>query len=428
MTGRPSTDAAVAQEVDRQFAILRRGVVDLVQEQDLRARLARSVKSGAPLRVKLGFDPTSTDLHLGHAVVLRKLRQFQELGHHAIFIVGGATAMLGDPSGKDKTRPQLSREQVEANARTYLEQAFRVVRRDELWEAAGRNGAIEIVDNADWFQKQGFTDFIRLCSRMTVARMIERDSFTKRMKEGAPIGLHEFVYPLLQGHDSVEVRADVELGGTDQLFNLLVGRDLQVDAGQAPQVCITLPLLPGLDGRQKMSKSLGNYVGLTFSPDEVFGKVMSIPDALMPKWFELLVDSFQSERGPAALESLIREQPRDAKAVLAEKITAWLHGDAAAAQARARFDRIFREKAVDEEAPTVVLPAAAAPGGKLWVVALLVRLGFAKSNGEARRLIEGRGVKLDGVVVEDEKLEVGLGDEVLVQAGKRRFARVVVRG
>jgi tyrosyl-tRNA synthetase len=406
-------------EVERQLRLLTQGVVDCVQREELEKRLAKSIASGKPLRVKLGFDPTSSDLHLGHAVVLRKLRQFQELGHHAIFIVGGATAMLGDPSGKDKTRPQLTREQVEAHAKSYLEQAFQVVRRDE------RHGSIEVANNADWFLKQGFGDFIRLCSKMTVARMIERDSFTKRMKAGTPISIHEFVYPLLQGQDSVEVRADVELGGTDQLFNLLVGRDLQADAGQAPQICMTTQVLPGLDGRQKMSKSLGNAIGITFSPDEMFGKLMSIPDDAMASYCELLTDRFAREGGREEFEASARANPRDAKAGLAETITAAFHTAELAAHARARFDRVFREKDVEGEAPEVQIPAAEMPTGKLGVAKLLLRLGFVASSSEANHLVEGRGVKLDGEVVADWKAEVDLACPVLVQAGKRRFARVV---
>src|SRR5688572_23426685 len=311
---------------------------------------------------------------------MRKLRQFQDCGHHAIFIVGGATAMLGDPSGKDKTRPQLTREQVDQNAKTYLEQAFKVVRREE------ERGSIEVLNNADWLLKIDFPGFLRLCSKMTVARMVERDSFTKRMKEGTPIGIHEFIYPLLQGQDSVEVRADVELGGTDQLFNLLVGRDLQSDSGQAPQICMTTGLLPGLDGRQKMSKSLGNYVGLTFTPDDVFGKVMSVPDALMPTWFNLLTDL--DEKRTAELAG---RDPREAKALLAQTVTAWLHGEAPSREARARFDHVFRDRQVPEDVPHVALPASELDGGRLWIVKLLVRLGFASSNGEARRLVAGRG-------------------------------------
>ncbi|MSR46542.1 MAG: tyrosine--tRNA ligase [Planctomycetes bacterium] len=408
----------MAREVLRQFTLLQRGVVDCVSADELKRRLASAIRAGRPLRVKLGFDPTSSDLHLGHAVVLRKLRQFQDLGHHAVFIVGGATAMLGDPSGKDKTRPTLSREQVEHNAATYLEQAFKVVRREEVSQGGG-SAALEVRNNADWFLKQGFADFIRLASKMTVARMIERDNFTKRMKEGAPIGIHEFLYPLLQGQDSVEVRADVELGGTDQLFNLLVGRDLQVDAAQAPQICMTMKVLPGLDGVQKMSKSLRNYVGLTFPPDEVFGKVMSVPDALMGTWYTLLTDVAAEEWEPLA-----SRDPREAKAALAARMADWLHGAPAGSDARARFDKLFRDKEVPDDVERHLLPAAETPDGRLWIVDLLCRLKFAASRGEARRLIQGHGVKLDGAVVVDDKLEVDLGREVLVQAGKRRFARV----
>jgi tyrosyl-tRNA synthetase len=427
MTDRKVADAAAEREADRQLALLRRGAVDCVQEPELRKRLVASVREGRPLRVKLGFDPTSTDLHLGHSVVLRKLRQFQELGHHAIFIVGGATAMLGDPSGKDRTRPQLTREQVEENARSYLEQAFKVVRRDELWSRDGRRGEIEVTNNADWLLKLDFAAFLRLCAQMTVARMVERDSFAKRLKEGSPIGIHEFLYPLLQARDSVEVRCDVELGGTDQLFNLLVGRDLQVDAGQPPQICMTTPLLPGLDGKQKMSKSLGNHVGLVFPPDEVFGKVMSIPDAVMPQWFELLTEPAATEAAAEATKALVRDDPRAAKADLAERITTWLHDADAGAKARQRFDQVFREGDVDAHAEPRQIDAADAPGGRIWMVKLLVLLGFARTNGEARRLIEGGGVKLNHVPVKDEKLEVVPGDGVLVKAGKRRFAFVTVK-
>lgn len=410
------------REAERQVALLMRGVVDCVQADELKKRIASALRNGRPLRVKLGFDPTSSDLHFGHAVVLRKLRQFQELGHHAVFIVGGATAMLGDPSGKDKTRPQLSNEQVEQNARTYLAQATKVVAQEEKWIGGG-SGRLEIRNNADWFLKQGFSDFIRLASKMTVARMIERNSFTKRMKEGTPIGIHEFLYPLLQGQDSVEVKADVELGGTDQLFNLLVGRDLQADAGQAPQICLTTKVLPGLDGVQKMSKSLGNYVGLTFAPDEVFGKVMSVPDALMATWYMLLTDLADEEWA-----GLASRDPREAKAKLAERLTDWLHGAPAGGEARARFDKLFRDKEVPDDVERTTLPDAELADGRLSIVKLLVRLGFAASNGEARRLVGGRGVKLDGALVADDKLEVDLRREVLVQAGKRRFARVVRGG
>jgi tyrosyl-tRNA synthetase len=413
-------DPALEREVERQFSQLRRGVVDCVSAEELRRRLCIAIREGRPLRVKLGFDPTSADLHLGHAVVLRKLRQFQDLGHHAVFIVGGATAMLGDPSGKDKTRPQLSREQVDANAATYLAQATRVVASRER-HVGGGSGEIEIRSNADWFLRFGFAEFIRLASKMTVARMIERDSFTKRIKDGQPIGIHEFLYPLLQGQDSVEVRADVELGGTDQLFNLLVGRDLQVDAGQPPQICLTTPLLPGLDGVQKMSKSLGNSIGLTFSPDEVFGKVMSVPDALMEAYYTHLTDLADAE-----WRVQVKRDPREAKAALAARLVDWLHGATAGDGARGRFDRLFRDREVPADVERVVLRRSEVPGARLWIADLLCRLKFATSRSEARRLVQGGGVKLDGVVVADEKVEVVLDREILVQAGKRRFARVAL--
>ncbi len=391
-----------------QWDVLLRGVVDCVQQEDLKKRLEKAYQQQRPLRVKLGLDPTAPDIHLGHTVVLRKLRQFQDFGHQAILVIGGATAVLGDPTGKDKMRPSLTAEEVQANAQTYLDQAAKVLDASRL----------EVVNNGDWFLKFGFQEFIQLSSRMTVARMLERELFQRRMKQGNPIGIHEFLYPLLQGWDSVEIRSDVELGGTDQLFNLLVGRDLQEQADQAPQVCMTMPLLVGLDGEKKMSKSLGNYIGLTFEPQDMFGKVMSIPDALMRTYFLLLTDLDEAE-----IDRRLAGHPREAKGGLAEIIVTWLHGSAAAAQSREHFNQVFQRKEVPDDIPEIELAEEEASGGAMWIVPLVVRLGFAKSNGEARRLIQGRGVKIDGDVVEDLDRQVDLTGRPLVQVGKRRFAR-----
>ena len=407
----PSPESApLDPEVQRELQSLMRGVVDCVREEDLGRRLQKARSEGRPLRVKLGMDPTAPDLHFGHAVVLRKLRQFQDQGHQAVLIIGGATAMLGDPSGKDKTRPQLTREDVAAHAQTYLDQAHKILDPERL----------EIINNADWFLGFDFAALLELASRMTVARMIERDLFQRRLAQGAPIGIHEFLYPLLQGWDSVEVRADVELGGSDQLFNLLVGRDLQAQKGQAPQVCMTTPLLIGLDGKNKMGKSLDNYIGLTFTPEDVFGKVMSLPDEQIRPYSVLLSDRTDEE-----IDARLAGHPREAKASLAADLTAMLHGTDAAESARGHFVRLFREKEIPEDIPVVVVEKDACKDGKIWIVDLVRLLGFESSNGRARRLIEQRGIRIDGQVIVDVELQVDLGSERLVQAGKRRFARVV---
>ncbi|MEW6746721.1 MAG: tyrosine--tRNA ligase [Planctomycetota bacterium] len=403
---------SIESEVERQLRLLARGVVDCVSREELAAKLKRSLEAGRPLRAKLGVDPTAPDIHLGHTVVLRKLRQFQELGHQAVLIIGSGTAMVGDPSGRDRTRPTLSAEAVQANAQTYMMQAGKII---EL-------GAAEVVWNGEWFEKMVFFDFIRLASRMTVARMLERDLFAKRYREGVPISLHEFIYPLMQGWDSVEVRADVEIGGTDQLFNLLVGRDLMRDEGLEPQVCLTTQLLEGLDGSQKMSKSLGNYIGVNFDATDMYGKVMSIPDSLMEKYYVLLTDVDELEIADLLSE---RTHPREAKQRLAHEIVATFHGGEAARRAGQEFDRVFRDRELPQELPEVRIPARELSGGSLWVVRLLVLLGFAKSNGEARRLVAQGAVRLDGRRLLDAEAQVRLDRPVLVQAGKRRFARAL---
>ena len=397
--------------VDEQLAVIRRGVVDLVDEQDLKTRLEKSRASGTPLRVKFGIDPSSPDIHLGHTVPLRKLRDFQRLGHTVIVLWGTATAMVGDPTGRNKTRPALTREQVEANKQTYRAQIGAVLDVDQLEER----------ENGEWFLGQSFMDCVGLASRYTVARMLERDDFTKRYKGGLPISVHEFLYPLLQGWDSVELKADVEIGGTDQLFNLLVGRDLQGQEDQAAQVCLTMPLLEGLDGIQKMSKSLDNYVGVAESASKQFGKLMRVPNDLLEKYFTLLTDVPKDD-----IDALLAK-PLDAKFALAGAVVAGYHGDAAAETARAEYDRIHREGGLPDDLPEW-RPDADTRRTEAGGVQLPTGLAASKlcaSSSEARRLIQGRGVRVNGEVVADVKAEFGPGDYV-VQVGKSRAARWII--
>ena len=397
--------------VEDQLAILRRGVVDLVEHDDLQKRLTESREQNRPLRVKFGIDPSSPDIHLGHTVPLRKLRDFQRLGHRVIVLWGTATAMVGDPTGRNKTRPPLTREQVEANKQTYRDQIGAVLDVD----------AVEERENGTWFHAQTFMDCVALASRYTVARMLERDDFTKRYRAGQPISIHEFLYPLLQGWDSVELRCDVEIGGTDQLFNLLVGRDLQGQQGQTPQVCLTLPLLEGLDGSQKMSKSLGNYVGIAEPPSAQFQKLMKVPNELLGKYFTLLTD--ESE---ARIQELCRN-PLEAKFALAAAIVGGYHGADAAAGARAEYDRVHQQGGLPDELAEWRPDASVrrAESGGIALPTALAASGLAASSSEARRLIVGNGVRIDGQVVSDVKREFGPGRYV-VQVGKSRAARWVI--
>jgi len=406
----------MTSEVERQLEVIRRGVVPggITTEADLQRKLARALDEHRPLRVKLGVDPTAPDIHLGHTVVLRKLRQFQELGHTAVLIIGDYTAMVGDPSGRSKTRPVLTYADVEANANTYVEQVSTVLRRDRL----------EVVRNGDWFRKMTFLQVLQLASKMTVARMLERDDFASRYAAGSPISVHEFIYCLMQGQDSIEVKADVELGGTDQTFNLLVGRKLMADAGLEPQVCITTPILPGLDGTEKMSKSLGNHIGVTdppSGPDGMFGKIMSIPDALMRDYLILLTDLPLNE-----VEALLAGHPRDAKARLATEIVALYHSPDEARQAAHEFDRVFRQRKTPTNMPDHQIPPADIQGGRVWIVQLVAGAGLAASNSEARRLIQQAAVSLDGEKITDVDAHVRVATGQILRVGKRRFARLVL--
>jgi tyrosyl-tRNA synthetase len=385
-------------------ALWRRGAVDLIEARELFERLA----AGRPLRVKFGMDPSSADLHLGHAVQLLKLRTLQEAGHVVVLIVGDSTAMVGDPSGRNKLRPQLTRAEVEANLATYTEQAGRVL---DL-------ARTEVRRNSEWFDRMSFEEVLRLAGRATVAQMIEREDFRQRIDAGTPVGLHELLYPLMQGWDSVMIRCDVEFGGTDQLFNLLVGRDLQKGAGQAGQVCMTMPLINGLDGR-KMSKSYGNAIGLTDAPGDMFGKVMSMPDAVMAQWFELL-----TRVDPAKIAQLLAGHPRAAKARLASEITGFFHGADAARVAGEAFDRQFRDKAVPEDVPEVPWSAAWDAAGVPLAV-LLRELGLAASSSDARRKVQQGGVRLDGEVAQDPMALVPRpAGSLLIQSGKRDWRRL----
>ena len=389
-----SLDPRVAAEVERQLAVILRGVDELLPLDEFRARLARSIREGRPLRVKQGFDPTAPDIHLGHAVGLRKLREFQDLGHQVVVIVGDYTGMVGDPSGRSKTRPQLSEAEVEANARTYLDQFFRVVDRSKT----------EVHKNGEWFAPMRFADVLRLASQSTVARLLERDDFSKRWQAGQPISVHELLYPLMQGHDSVEIRSDIELGGTEQKFNLLVGRALQEAAGQEPQAILTLPILVGLDGEQRMSKSLGNYVGIAEPPAEQFGKLMSIPDARLGDYWTLAAHADQAERARVDQALAQGDNPMTWKKALAERVVALYHGAEAATAARASFEQQFSKRGRPLEAVLWTLPA----GPPVPLRKLLVDVGLARSGAEAKRKIEEGAVEIGGKIVTDPSEEIAL--------------------
>jgi tyrosyl-tRNA synthetase len=407
----------VEQESRRQLVILKARSVDLLVEEELYQKLCRSLRTQTPLRVKLGLDPTAPDLHIGHTVVIHKLREFQALGHDVIFLIGDFTGMIGDPSGRSETRKPLTVEQIHENAETYKRQIFKILDPEHT--------IIEY--NSRWGKALGSEGMIKLAAQYTVARLLERDDFQKRFAEGRPISLHELLYPLLQGYDSVVLRADVELGGTDQKFNLLVGRELMRDSGMEPQVIMTLPILEGLDGVQKMSKSLGNYIGIDEDPQMIYGKTMSIPDTLILRYMELATAMPREEI--AAIRAGMADgsiNPRDAKARLARALVTQYHSAGAAQAASDRFQETFGARLFPADAP-VVTPSAEfmEPGGGVWIVRLVTLAGAAPSGSEARRLIRQGGVEVDGEVVRDEEFRVILDRERRVQVGKRRFFRVL---
>lgn len=398
-------------DLEASLSLIKRGSDELLVESELVEKL----KLGRPLRVKAGFDPTAPDLHLGHTVLINKLRHFQELGHQVLFLIGDFTGMIGDPSGKNVTRPPLSKEQVLENARTYKEQVFKILDPEKT----------EVCFNSTWFDTLGASDMIRLASHYTVARMLERDDFSKRYGNGQPIAIHEFLYPLCQGYDSVMLKADVELGGTDQKFNLLVGRELQKQYGQSPQCVLTVPLLEGLDGVNKMSKSLGNYVGIYESPQEIFGKVMSVSDTLMWRYFDLL--SFRSAAEIAELKREIEagRNPRDVKVSLAQELVARFHDQSSAEAALVDFESRFRQGGIPDDLQEFVLHAEGEQG--ISVVQVLKQAGLTASTSEAIRMIAQGGVRADGEKVSDKALVFAKGAEVVLQVGKRKFAKVLVK-
>ncbi|HEV2420341.1 MAG TPA: tyrosine--tRNA ligase [Candidatus Acidoferrales bacterium] len=404
------------KSVDGQLAYLRKGAAEIIREEELRAKLEQCAKSGKPLRVYLGVDPTAPDIHLGHTVVIRKLKHFQDMGHIAIFLVGDFSAMIGDPTGQSETRPPLTREQVVANAKTYLDQVYKILDPSKT----------EVRYNSEWLGKMPSYDIVRLCGHYRLARMLEREDFRSRLENNQPISVHELLYPLLTACDAVELRSDVELGATEQKFNILIHRDIQREYGLSPQVVFTMPILVGLDGVKKMSKSLGNYIGISESPKEMFGKLMSIPDGLMWSYYELLTDF--EERVIVRLKEEVRTgalHPMDAKMQLAHTIIASFHGEEEARGARQEFQRIFRDRQAPEDAPLKKLPR----GGPKRVSVLLVDLNLVSSRAEAERLIKQGGLEIDGRRVDDVKHEIDLskdGSSFLIRAGKKRFLRVMV--
>lgn len=401
-------------DVEKQMDVIRRGAVDLVNEEELRSKLARSLREGKPLRVKLGLDPTAPDLHLGHTVVLQKLKQFQELGHIAIFLIGDFTGMIGDPTGRIETRPALTKEELLVNAETYKKQVFKIL----------DPATTEVRFNSEWFEAMNAADMIRLCAQYTMARMMEREDFRNRYQNNIPISIHEFLYPLVQGYDSVALEADVELGGHDQIFNLFVGRTIQKAYGQESQVLVTVPLLEGTDGVNKMSKSYGNYVGIDEPPDVMFGKLMSISDELMLKYYELLSDISLEELN--ALKEGIRKgtvHPRDAKVNFAKEIITRFHSRQAAETAHQNFERMFRDKEVPDDIEVVTVKRSEV---EPWLPKLLASLGMVPSTSEGKRMIQQGGVHINGAKVTSEEIAFDAMNEFVIKVGKRKFKKVVL--
>jgi len=396
--------------VEEQLAVIRRGTVEIIPEEELVKKLEKSRKENKPLRIKLGCDPTRPDLHLGHSVILRKLRQFQDLGHHAILIIGDFTGSIGDPTGQNKTRPALSLEEAKLNGKSYFEQASKILDAEKT----------EIVYNSDWLGKMKFDDVIRLASKYTVARMLERDDFSNRYQNEEPISIHEFLYPLAQGQDSVHLHSDVELGGTDQKFNLLVGRQLQKEDDQDPQVCLMMPLLVGTDGTLKMSKSYDNYIGINEHPNDIYGKVLSIPDNLIYDYFELVSDVSLDKL--EEYKNKISEDPRNAKHELAYTITRMYHNEQAAQEARDHFEKTVVNKEIPDDLPEFTFDE----GSELNLVHIIKNVGFASSNSEAKRLIQQGGVSIDGDTVNDIRHSVTFKNDTgfVLKVGKRKFCKI----
>lgn len=407
---------AVAHKCQAQLERIKFGVAEFINDEEMLKKLKRSLETKKPLKIKFGADPTRPDIHLGHTVVINKLKAFQDLGHHIHFLIGDFTAMIGDPSGKNTTRPMLTREEIEENAKTYAKQIFKILDPEKT----------EIVYNSSWINKMTPAEIIKMSAQYTVARMLERDDFTKRYKSGVPIAIHEFLYPLTQGYDSVALQSDVELGGTDQKFNLLVGRDLQHSYGLESQCVLTMPILEGLDGVNKMSKSLDNYISVVDTPKDMFGKTMRVSDELMFRWYELLTDITASELQQLKLDVQEgRKHPRDVKVALAKFLIQRFHSQAAAQAAEEEFNRIFVDKGLPDEVPEF----AVAPEAQIGFCALMVKAGLAQTNSEASRLITGGGVQIDGEKISDPRLKMDLtaGQSFVVKAGKKKFVKIVVK-
>jgi len=400
-------------DVDKQMEVIRRGAVDLINEEDLRSKLVRSINENKPLRVKLGLDPTAPDLHLGHTVVLQKLKQFQELGHIAIFLIGDFTGMIGDPTGRIETRPALTKEELLVNAETYKKQVFKIL----------DPKTTEVRFNSEWFEAMNAADMIRLCAQYTMARMMEREDFRNRYQNNLPISIHEFLYPLVQGYDSVALEADVELGGHDQIFNLFVGRVIQRAYGQESQVLVTVPLLEGTDGINKMSKSYGNYVGIDEPPDVMFGKLMSISDELMLKYYELLSD-ITIEQLNSLKEGISNGtiHPREAKVNFAKEMITRFHNSAAADAANESFDKMFRDKEVPEDIEIVKITRESV---EKWMPKLLATIGMVASTSEGKRMIQQGGVQINGVKVTSDEMSFDGQSELVIKVGKRKYKKVV---
>jgi tyrosyl-tRNA synthetase len=401
---------------DAQLAVIRRGAVEIIVEDDLRRKLEKSVRTGTPLRVKAGFDPTAPDIHLGHTVLLNKMRQFQELGHDVMFLIGDFTGMIGDPTGKSETRRHLSKEEVAENAKTYQQQIYKVLDRDRT----------RIVFNSEWMGKLTSSDMIQLAAKHTVARMLEREDFKKRYESQQPISIHEFLYPLIQGYDSVALKADVELGGTDQKFNLLVGRELQKEYGQEPQCIVMMPLLEGLDGVNKMSKSLGNYIGINEPAKEIFGKAMSISDDLMLRYYELVsaasLDDIKKLKGDLASGAL---HPMEAKKRLAAELVDRFCASGEGSRAREEFEKVFSGRRLPDEIPAVEIDW---DGERMKLIKIMVLAGAVKSNSEARRMVQQGAVEVDQQAVRDVDVELRKGGTYILRVGKKRFVQIISKG
>ncbi len=405
----------IEKEAQKQMEIIKRGVAEIIEEQELKEKIIESIKNNKPLIIKAGFDPTAPDLHLGHTVLIQKLKQFQDLGHDVHFLIGDFTGMIGDPTGKNETRKALTTEEIEKNAQTYKNQIFKILDKDKT----------KVVYNSQWCSKLSSSDMIKLAANMTVARMLERDDFSKRFHSNKPISIHEFLYPLMQGYDSVALHADVELGGTDQKFNLLVGRELQRRDGQRPQSVLMMPILEGLDGVNKMSKSLGNYVGITEEPNDMYGKIMSISDELMWRYYELLSDKGLDEI--KKMEQDVKNgilHPKKAKEMLAFEITQRFHSIEAAENAAKYFEEMFKKKDIPDDIETVELKLN---DNEIWICRLLKDIGFLKSTSEAKRMIKANAVSIDNVKIKDESLKLKKGERFVVKVGKKKIAKVELR-